>query len=332
MVIYQRESNEKRSLEYINSNCIACGICIETCPTNAIDLISNKNSNGNLKKNSIVINNDDCTFCGICSISCPFDALNLKIKNVSIKEMEEYPKWNIGVNFNDDNCIYCQRCHVACPQGAITVTRELPNRYGLLIGKTNVNTHDCIFCGICQEMCPADAITLNRDNFLKRSDEDIKIDESKCLYCKICQLACPTDAIDIRCSGCMDKDDIVSVEIKGEFILEDPKCVKCGWCEITCPFDCITVKKPFKGSIEYDEDILDSCDGCKECIDVCSCNAISITNNKFSVNEDYCVLCGACALVCPEEGIKVNRTETALSNINSSAWKKHLSKITGDPV
>lgn len=318
MFTISRNNTEERSLEYINENCIACGICSNTCPLSAIEMTDD---------NLISIDSDECSLCGICSSSCAFDALKFTINDTDIKELANYPKWNIGVDFDLDDCLYCQKCEIACPQEALTVTRVLPERSNLLRGRIDIKHENCVYCGICEELCPADAITVNRSNFLNRSDDDIFIDETKCLYCKVCEAACPHDALDIRCSGCMDKEDMEPFEITGEVILEDGLCVKCGWCEDICPRDCVTVRKPFEGTISYDEEVV--CDGsdCKDCIDICPCNAISIEDNKTFIDEDHCVLCGACELICQNNRIKVERTGTSIVNVVSPSWDNQLSKI-----
>ena len=49
-----------------SDNCIACGICVNSCPTGAIQLVNNK----------IRIDQDRCADCGECCNVCPSEALS----------------------------------------------------------------------------------------------------------------------------------------------------------------------------------------------------------------------------------------------------------------
>jgi len=55
----------------INSNCVACGKCIEVCPDNAI--IKSEN-------NTYSINKSTCIECGACYEICPVEAIDLPKK------------------------------------------------------------------------------------------------------------------------------------------------------------------------------------------------------------------------------------------------------------
>lgn len=48
----------------INDECIACGTCVEVCPSEAIKAGENK-----------YIIDDNCTDCGTCVEACPVDAI-----------------------------------------------------------------------------------------------------------------------------------------------------------------------------------------------------------------------------------------------------------------
>ncbi|WP_027715060.1 DUF362 domain-containing protein [Desulfuromonas sp. TF] len=48
----------------ITEECIACGTCVDTCPTGAI-----------VEGGDIYTINDDCTECRACIDSCPVDAI-----------------------------------------------------------------------------------------------------------------------------------------------------------------------------------------------------------------------------------------------------------------
>ena len=49
----------------------------------------------------------------------------------------------------------------------------------------------------------------------------------------------------------------------------------------------------------------EKCTGCKECVEVCPTQAISIENDKAVINKDICEECGECAHTCPEKAITI---------------------------
>ncbi len=48
------------------SECSACGICLEVCPSGAIDILGEYAS---------VVNEEACTACGDCMEECPMGAI-----------------------------------------------------------------------------------------------------------------------------------------------------------------------------------------------------------------------------------------------------------------
>jgi len=51
---------------FIDENCVGCGLCVESCPVEAISLIENK----------AVINKELCIECGSCIDVCPLEAIH----------------------------------------------------------------------------------------------------------------------------------------------------------------------------------------------------------------------------------------------------------------
>jgi NAD-dependent dihydropyrimidine dehydrogenase PreA subunit len=46
--------------------CTGCGLCVELCPTHAVELLAGK---------AVIVRPDDCTFCDICESYCPEEAI-----------------------------------------------------------------------------------------------------------------------------------------------------------------------------------------------------------------------------------------------------------------
>lgn len=51
---------------YVDDNCVGCGLCVESCPVEAIYLIDNK----------AVINKEICIDCASCVDVCPLEAIH----------------------------------------------------------------------------------------------------------------------------------------------------------------------------------------------------------------------------------------------------------------
>jgi Na+-translocating ferredoxin:NAD+ oxidoreductase RNF subunit RnfB len=106
--------------------CIACGICVKTCPFEAMTL----------ENNLARVDIEKCKVCGLCERKCPTGAIRDFIP--------ERPKANIL-----PNCIGCTICAKACPVDAIS---------GELKKMHTVDRSRCIGCGICAAKCPVQAI------------------------------------------------------------------------------------------------------------------------------------------------------------------------------
>ena len=47
----------------------------------------------------------------------------------------------------------------------------------------------------------------------------------------------------------------------------------------------------------------ETCIGCGACVGNCPVNAISIVDDKASIDPDICINCGSCAGICPVNAI-----------------------------
>lgn len=328
----ERGGEEHRKLSYKDKNCVGCGICVDVCPTDSLRLGPTVPiARGLIEMDLVSVNNDSCVFCGLCSVACPFDSLSLSIDGTDVKELNSYPNWNVESKVDDEDCIYCGRCYAVCPQDAIIFQRNLPSPVDLVRGEIDIDKDQCIYCSFCADMCPAEAITVK--NIPTASNDlvnnSIDVDLSKCIFCGVCQRVCPEDAIVKICSTCMYSDEIPKVEITGETLISESSCVYCSWCAETCPFDAITINKPFEGTldlVETDEKVCKG-DSCHACQDVCPCNAVEIVDGNSVTNMDFCNLCGACAIACPQNIRVISRTGMELNHINSQSWKEILDTL-----
>ena len=127
----------------------------------------------------------------------------------------------------------------------------------------------------------------------------------------------------------MDEDTIVVDEESKKPLISEELCEGCGICTNRCPFDAITINKPFEGTldlVETDEKVCKG-DSCHACQDVCPCNAVEIVDGKSVTNMDFCNLCGACAIACPQNIRVISRTGMELNHINSQSWKEILDTL-----
>ncbi|MDD3363872.1 MAG: 4Fe-4S binding protein [Syntrophomonas sp.] len=51
---------------FIDENCVGCGLCVESCPVEAISLLENK----------AIINKELCIECTSCIDVCPLEAIH----------------------------------------------------------------------------------------------------------------------------------------------------------------------------------------------------------------------------------------------------------------
>ena len=69
-IFYIREQlrgSREGKVVYDVDACMACGVCVKKCPTNALKL----------EKDEIIIDQDKCVHCAECEIICPVNAIKL---------------------------------------------------------------------------------------------------------------------------------------------------------------------------------------------------------------------------------------------------------------
>lgn len=153
--------------------CTGCGVCVDVCPRNLIDLYDashnifvmckSHDKGGTVKKICEV----GCIACGACERSCPFNAITVQDGLAVVDHMK---------------CTSCGLCVMICPQKCIW---RKPKEGRAFI------TNECNGCTICGQICPVNAIEGERK-------ELHSVVPDRCIACGICVGKCPRNAMEIR--------------------------------------------------------------------------------------------------------------------------------------
>lgn len=132
--------------------------------------------------------------------------------------------------------------------------------------------------------------------------------QSGCLGFGSCVQACKFDAVHINEFGVAEVDE--------------EKCIHCKICIRKCPRDIIRSRmadqavKPLcdnrdKGAVA--RKLCDvSCIACRMCEKICPAGAIEVIDNRAIIDDDKCLVCGACITKCPRKLI-VDEREIVLT-------------------
>jgi len=337
-IIYtKRTSDVIKSIDYDYKQCCGCGICVDLCPTDALELGDMCAIGTGLDAPPVLMNPDKCSFCGMCAAFCPTKAVKMDIDGKDAVKRECYPHIEPKAQPNE-SCLPCSLCEQVCSSGAITVEYTFPKKEEIApfkegaTGEISIDMGKCNFCGICAYFCDA-FILIPKDkgeitpvdpettppSTLAVPFENILIDEEACDYCVLCEDICPEDAIKVTGTR-----EVAAPPISGTLSVNE-NCVACGWCKSVCPYDAIDVFKPFEGEIRLIENRLIKCDplGCHACFNVCPANAWYIPDDKkIEVSADLCTFCGACEHACWLDAIAVDRTGVVHTPLCGTAWSE----------
>ena len=239
----------------------------------------------------------------------------------------------LGLNRN--KCIGCGTCMLTCPQEAIMRTPPVVED-GHLSTKPimDIDPDRCNFCGACVALCPTRALRLTVDG--KESlpvweyeafpalIREVEVDVSKCRPdCGlVCQDNCPTDVILVT----TEKSPSGEVEAILDVSVDEKGCIYCRQCEYVCPEGAFSVTMPYEGTIRIDTSRCPQ--GCEACAEICPTDALCMEEGKLVLDERYCLYCGACQVICPEEGaVEVRRYRFLHTPVKSGTWRNALEKL-----
>ena len=243
-------------------------------------------------------------------------------------------------------CTGCGICKEICPREAIEI-KKFPKEEGDKVKPPTIDVDEqkCHYCGMCDPICPFGAIEVKVDgehliSVVEKESfpqliREIDVDTTKCdLDCVECEEACPLELIKVSVQT-PDGEKVKDIEslpdkekLRIVVDIEKDLCPCCRLCELACPKEAIRVRKMFQGFIKINRE---KCpEGCRDCLNVCPITgALYLSEDgKVHVNELYCVYCGVCKIVCPEEGaLKLQRTLIHHTPVRSGAWNKALEKL-----
>ena len=323
--IYRQISSKSiKSLDYDYKRCVGCGICVDLCPTKALELGPMQEISTGLDAPPVMMDLDKCTFCSMCANFCPVHAFKMTGEG-ELPEKEEFPTFDSYVRMNE-KCLPCALCKTACPEEAIEVEFTFPKKEEIAPfkedaeGEIEIDTDKCNFCGLCAEFCEAFLLIEKEKTPTDPQPFDmLLVDEDKCDYCVLCQDLCPEDAIKVK-----GEKRGEAPEIEGNVTVDDEKCTRCTWCQVLCPYDAVDIKKQFEGELNLIDVNVDKCDpqGCHGCFNVCPSHLwyVPEAGAKIAAKSDYCTYCGACVNACPKDVMTVSRTKVNHTSVPDSPW------------
>lgn len=237
LTIERRLHVKRYTLTLDKTRCPGCGICVEICPRDAIELKKVPKVEGEKAKPPFVdFDEKKCQYCGICNTLCPFGALDHRVNGdpwVAVVDSESFPQFIREIDVDLTKCdVGCVDCEEACPLNLIKVTVRTPDG---------------------QEVKDIESIS-DKENLTV----DVDIKKEFCPCCRICEVKCPKGAIHVRkifhgiininsekcpkgCQDCLDVCPITGAlylsEEDGKVHVNETFCVYCGACKIVCPVE-----------------------------------------------------------------------------------------------
>lgn len=262
------------------------------------------------KRFVLTVDREKCQGCGICERICNAEAISLNPMPKEVVDGEERAVKS-RIDIDPQKCDHCGMCEAICPfatiehrvNGEPLVSVVETGSFPEYIREIVVDTSKCdLSCVEYEEACPLNLISVQViDKEGKRVEDIGKLQKEPNLS---------------------REDYSVTVEI------DEKSCPCCRICELKQPQGAIKVRKIFNGTIRINQE---KCpEGCRDCLDVCPVDALYLgEDGKIYPEDRFCVYCGACVKVCPEEdALTVTRTSIRHTPVKSGAWNKALEKLT----
>ena len=176
---------KQTTLKLDMEKCQACGVCVEACPKQVLE-ITHVSPSSKVGKNDYIPDIKDpksCSYCGVCQALCPFEALSLsdggeeiKTEELEIIAKKAFPRLNYEI--------------VKCSKTGKNAKSYFEGSISLKEGS------DWTGFKICADVCPTEALTF------KDAEKKLVLDDKKCIYCGSCQVVAPkSDMINLKRTG-----------------------------------------------------------------------------------------------------------------------------------
>ena len=221
------------SLRIDKKKCTGCGVCMEICPREAIQVTRTIKADGNkAKPPTVKISKEKCHYCGICESICPFGALHIKIDRktvIPVNKTESFPQLKREIKVDDTKCgLECLEINDPCPLDLIKVSlcdtdekvtdsASKPDKKKVKV-KVIIEKESCPCCRLCKTKFPDGVIHVEKIFY-----GSLRIDNNKCPEgCHDCIDVCPIPGVLIPSN-------------QGKVQVNESHCVYCGACKIACP-------------------------------------------------------------------------------------------------
>lgn len=188
----------------------------------------------------------------------------------------------------------------------------------------------CRNCGVCYNVCPNDVIKKGAPGASVKNPDNqmisgVVLDPDTCSYCGVCQHMCPFGALQLFVDDEPVPDEDLQIIIKNALPTLVTKEIKLK--------DGKTGNQYMDGHLEYSEEKCLS--GCRTCVQICPTESLSFQKRepwergeKFVIDRDSCMYCGACAYSCPTGAIKIFRDKVDFEGeFNDPFWPNIQKKL-----